>query len=91
MDPHGGWETPFHLTACPVHHECHEGIECIASPVMKLVSNESSRTVKDNGDLRRDQTDNAAPAKSDPQKVEKGHVQTICSSLDFGQDLAIVL
>lgn len=42
-------------------------------------------------DLRRNQTDDAAPAEADTKKVEQAHVQPICSSLDLGQDLAIVL
>lgn len=41
-----GREAPFHLAACPVHHDCHEGIERISSSVMKLVSNASSVTLK---------------------------------------------
>lgn len=71
LESDAGREASVHLTACPVHHECHEGIKCISS--------------------RRDKTDYAAPAKADAHKIEKGHVKTICASLDLGQDLAIVL
>lgn len=40
--------------------------------------------------LRRDQTDDAAPAKANSEKVEQAHVQTIGASLDLCKDLAIV-
>lgn len=46
LDSDVGREAPFHLTACPVHHECHEDIECVSSSVMKQVSNVSSVTLK---------------------------------------------
>lgn len=91
-----GRETSFYLATCPVHHESHKGIERIASTVMKsvtdphLIVQDLSGVVK-MYDLRRDQTDDAAPAEANSKKVEETHVKTICASLDLCQDLAIVL
>lgn len=45
LDSDVGREAPFHLAACPVHHKCHEGIECISRSVMKLVSIAYSVTI----------------------------------------------
>lgn len=35
LDSDVGREAAFHLTACPVHHDGHESIECISSSVVK--------------------------------------------------------
>lgn len=48
-------------------------------------------TLGNKGDLRRDETDDAAPAKANSQEIEQRHVKTICASLHLGQDLAIVI
>jgi hypothetical protein len=37
-DSDRGREAPFYLATCPVHHQSHKGIECIASTVIKSVT-----------------------------------------------------
>lgn len=41
--------------------------------------------------LRREEPDDAAPAKPDAAAVAEGVVEPVCSALDLSQDLCIVL
>lgn len=41
-------------------------------------------------DLRRNDTNNTAPAKSDSATIEKAHIKTICTSLNFRENFCIM-
>lgn len=45
----------------------------------------------EHGDLPWDDTNNTAPAKPNATTTEQAHIQTICSSFDFCEDLSIML
>jgi len=82
-------KSSFDLFAGSENHESHECIDDISNTVVQFSN--CRFDVLNTQDIPGNDANNTTPAKSDSTAIEETHVETICSSLDFCENLSIVL
>jgi hypothetical protein len=86
-----GWQPTINLHAAPHNQKGKQHIQNVTNSIKSMLASfdgDPSWVWRSN--LRRDQSQNATPAKSDAAATEQSQVETVSSALDFGQDFAII-